>query len=299
MTRIARIFFRRFPALEPFENLTLLVRHNGLSVNRMAAVYNISMRTAKESRIVWNPFCRIDSAKHYTEWWHRRAFSRSMAAAVGLIALLFFLAGLARGQETGKVMGVYDGDTITVLTADKKELKIRMAGIDAPELKQDFGNKAKQNLSKLLYDKTVTLEGSKTDKYRRLVRKVVVDGVDANLAQVRAGFAWFYREYERELSKADRALYSSAEGEAQAAGRGLGSMPHAQPPWDFRHGTSSGHDFLKGKIVGNKNSRIYHWEGCQGFTKVGDKNRALFASSKEAEAAGYRPAKGCSSPQPN
>jgi endonuclease YncB( thermonuclease family) len=255
------------------------------------------MRTEKEPKIIWNPFCRIDPAKHYAEWWHRRAFSRSMAAAVGLIALLFFLAGLARGQETGKVVGVYDGDTITVLTADKKELKIRMAGIDAPELKQDFGNKAKQNLSKLVYGKTVTLEGSKTDKYGRLVRKVLVDGVDANLAQISFGLAWHYKAYEREQSNEDRMAYALHELEARQSKKGLWSVPKPQPPWEFRHGPVID-EKLKGKIIGNRNSKVFHWEGCQGLTKVGEKNRVVFASSKEAEAAGYRPAKGCSTPKP-
>lgn len=94
----------------------------------------------------------------------RRSISRTVAAVVGLIALLFFLAGLAKG-ETGKVVAVSDGDTLTVLTADKKQLKICMAGIDAPKSKQHFGKRAKENLSQLVYGKTVTLEGAKTDKY--------------------------------------------------------------------------------------------------------------------------------------
>lgn len=205
-------------------------------------------------------------------------------------------ASLAQAQSVvGKVVAVSDGDTLTLLI-DKQQHKIRMAGIDAPESKQDFGRKAKEDLSMLVFGKVVAVEGTKTDKYGRLVRKVLVEGVDANLAQIRAGLAWHYKEYEKEQTKADRDAYAAAEKEARNATIGLWSMPNPRRPAEFRHGPSVAED-LKSKIIGNKNSRIYHWFGCQGFTKVSEKNRVLFATVKDAETSGYKAAKNCSPPR--
>jgi endonuclease YncB( thermonuclease family) len=89
---------------------------------------------------------------------------------------------------------VSDGDTITVLDGTKTQHKIRLAGIDAPESKQAFGQASKKHMSALVFNRDVTLDCDKTDKYGREVCIVLVDGQDANLAQVRAGMAWWYRE---------------------------------------------------------------------------------------------------------
>lgn len=135
----------------------------------------------------------------------------------------------------GLVVGVADGDTITVLDADKVQHKIRLAGIDAPEKKQPFGKRSKQSLSDLVFAKTVTVETNKVDKYRRNVGKVLVDGVDANLVQVQRGFAWHYKAYESEQPAIDRKVYAEAENEARAAKMGLWSDAGPVPPWEFRH----------------------------------------------------------------
>ena len=136
--------------------------------------------------------------------------------------------------ETGRVVGISDGDTITVLTAEKVQLKVRLAGIDAPEKSQPFGNAAKKNLSALIYGKDVTLSGNKTDRYGRLVRKVLLNGEDINLRQVADGFAWYYREYSRELTPADRRLYDAAERKAKTAEAGLWRDKTVTAPWEFR-----------------------------------------------------------------
>ena len=85
------------------------------------------------------------------------------------------------------------GDTITVLDADRVRHKIRLAGIDAPEKKQAFGNRSKEKLSELAFDKTVDVETGKRDRYGRQIGKVLVSGRDINLVQVERGMAWFYR----------------------------------------------------------------------------------------------------------
>ncbi|MBL8309474.1 MAG: thermonuclease family protein [Burkholderiales bacterium] len=153
---------------------------------------------------------------------------------VAPILLSALLSTCCWADVTGLVVGVSDGDTITVLDESKTQHKIRLAGIDAPEKKQAFGQRSKEHLSDLVYRKTVTVEGNKTDRYGRTVGKVLVDGVDANLEQVKAGFAWHYKQYQREQKKADRALYSAAEDEAREAKRGLWRDPSPTPPWEFR-----------------------------------------------------------------
>ena len=139
---------------------------------------------------------------------------------------------------TGQVVGVADGDTITVLDADKVQHKIRLAGIDAPEKKQAFGNRAKESLSDMVFDKTVNVETEKRDRYGRQIGKVLVNGQDVNLVQVERGMAWFYRQYQREQSPNDRKLYEAAEDAAKAGRRGLWRDSEPVPPWDFRHDKS-------------------------------------------------------------
>ena len=162
-------------------------------------------------------------------------FARS-AELKPAFALLLVLACTTNAETvTGLVVGVADGDTITVLDGDKVQHKIRLAGIDAPEKKQPFGNRSKESLSELAYDKTVTVETDKRDKYGRQVGKVLVNGQDANLLQVDRGMAWFYRQYQRELSPNDRRLYEAAEDSAKAERRGLWRDADPMPPWEFRH----------------------------------------------------------------
>ena len=90
----------------------------------------------------------------------------------------------------GKAIKVSDGDTITVLDKTHTQHKIRLAGIDAPEKNQAFGQRAKESLSDLVSSKAVTVETGKTDRYGREVGKVLVDGIDSNLVQVQKGFVW-------------------------------------------------------------------------------------------------------------
>lgn len=134
----------------------------------------------------------------------------------------------------GRVVGVSDGDTATVLDATNTQFKIRLLGIDAPEKKQAFGNKSKEHLSDLVFNKHVQVEYSKKDKYGRLVGKITVNGVDANLEQVKAGMAWHYKQYQREQSEADRFTYTQAEDHARAEKRGVWVDPEPTPPWDWR-----------------------------------------------------------------
>jgi len=141
---------------------------------------------------------------------------------------------------TGQVVGVADGDTITVLDADKVQHKIRLAGIDAPEKKQAFGSRPKESLTDLVFNKTVDVETGKRDRYRREIGKVLVNGLDVNLVQIERGMAWFYRKYQREQSPNDREQYEAAENAAKDGKKGLWRDTDPVPPWEFRHTKTKG-----------------------------------------------------------
>jgi len=134
----------------------------------------------------------------------------------------------------GKVVAVADGDTITVLDGQQAQHKIRLMGIDCPEKAQPFGQVAKKSLSDQVFDRFVSVEWQKLDRYGRIVGKVLVSGQDANLEQVRRGLAWHFKKYDREQEPLDRATYSQAEIEARMNNRGLWSDPEPIPPWDWR-----------------------------------------------------------------
>jgi endonuclease YncB( thermonuclease family) len=140
----------------------------------------------------------------------------------------------SENEFSGKVVGIADGDTATILDESNTQHKIRFIGIDAPEKAQAFGHKSKQNLSDLIFGKTVTVQVSKRDKYNREVAKILLDGKDINLQQIKDGFAWHYKDYQREQSVDDRKLYASTEEEARRAKRGLWFDEYLQTPSDFR-----------------------------------------------------------------
>lgn len=148
--------------------------------------------------------------------------TRSIVSALLLIgAQLLSAASVQAGTLKGRVVGVTDGDTITVLDSSNRQYKIRFAGIDAPEKNQPYGKRSKEHLSDLVFNRQVIVETEKEDRYGRTVGKVLVDGRDTNLAMVVAGYAWHYKKYQAEQSPNDRLLYDSAEKEARAARRGL------------------------------------------------------------------------------
>ena len=134
----------------------------------------------------------------------------------------------------GTVVGVSDGDTITVLDKSNNEHKVRLMGIDAPEKSQAFGNQAKETLANYIYKKEVSVEYKKLDKYKRIVGKVTLDIQDICLKMIVDGMAWHYTEYEKEQSKTDRDLYSEAEASARSGMIGLWIDVQPIKPSKFR-----------------------------------------------------------------
>ena len=152
-----------------------------------------------------------------------------------ILVLILFLSNFAYAKTIeGLVVGVADGDTITVLDQQKNTYKIRLQGIDAPEKKQAFGEKSKQSLHDLVHSKQVRIEYDKEDKYGRIVGKVTVDDVDVCLQQLVLGMAWHYKKYQNEQSVSDRALYSDTELKSKSLKLGLWSDDTPMPPWEFR-----------------------------------------------------------------
>jgi micrococcal nuclease len=145
-----------------------------------------------------------------------------------LILLFLVLTSFTIVEFTGKVIGITDGDTIIVLTKDNKQVKIRLEGIDCPESKQEFGQKAKQATSDLCFGKVVTIKKSGEDRYGRTLAFVYVGGVCVNKALLEKGMAWHYKKYNQdpELAK--------LEVVAREKRIGLWSMPNPVPPWERR-----------------------------------------------------------------
>lgn len=129
---------------------------------------------------------------------------------------------------TARIVGVHDGDSITALAAGNQQLKVRLDGIDAPELKQPYSQQSKAALSGLVFGKTVTLHINGRDRYKRTLAVVMAGGVNVNRELVRLGLAWRYEAYSK-----DAALLA-AQIEAKAAKRGLWSDPAPVAPWEWR-----------------------------------------------------------------
>jgi len=147
-----------------------------------------------------------------------------------LVMALLTSAGAMASPDTGVVVGVSDGDTVTVLTASKERIKVRLAEIDAPESHQAFGARAKQSLAEICFDKPVAFSRGNKDRYGRTISRIKCDGIDAQAHQVKNGMAWVYDRYV-----VDQGLYG-LQREAKRAKRGLWSDPAPVAPWEFRRG---------------------------------------------------------------
>lgn len=143
----------------------------------------------------------------------------------------------------GIVVHLADGDTITVLDSYKEQHRVRIAGIDAPEKGQPFGNASRKRQGELVARKEVRVEFQKYDRYGRIVGKVWVNPpdcptcgktLDVGLVQITTGMAWWYRKYANEQSPEDQGRYEFAEQEARVKKAGLWRDANPTPPWEFR-----------------------------------------------------------------
>jgi endonuclease YncB( thermonuclease family) len=147
--------------------------------------------------------------------------------------LLALFSGIAAGAQAveGIVRHVTDGDSL-VLQPDApgaKPIKLRLLGLDAPEICQAGGVEARDALARRVAGRRVIAVGSVTDAYRRRLVTILLEGEDIGAWMVREGHAWNMRFRGRP------GRYDAAEREARAARRGVFTEPNPLPPRVFRH----------------------------------------------------------------
>lgn len=125
------------------------------------------------------------------------------------------------------VSSIQDGDTLTVLVS-RKQIRVRLTEIDAPERRQAFYARSKTSLAELCAGKLATVAEEGIDRFGRTLGKVTCAGVEANAEQVRRGMAWVFDRYVKRRSLYDLQL------EARRATRGLWQERNAIPPWEWR-----------------------------------------------------------------
>jgi micrococcal nuclease len=159
----------------------------------------------------------------------RRAGERFLGWWIPWLGVWALLVGVASAEEfTGRVVGVTDGDTLTVLRAGHAE-KVRLLGVDSPEKRQAYGDRARRFAADLAFDRIVTVRTTTRDRNRRVLGEVILpDGRSLNRELVRAGYAWWFRRYSRD------AELERLEAEARQARRGLWADEAPEAPWEFR-----------------------------------------------------------------
>ena len=139
--------------------------------------------------------------------------------------LFLVLAALSLLAHPAKVIKISDGDTIAILQG-KQQIKVRLFGIDAPELKQPYGKKSKQFLANLIAGQMVEVEENGKDRYKRTIGTVYLGGTDINAQMVENGYAWAYRKFSKK--------YTPQESKAKKQGLGLWRDKEPIPPWEWR-----------------------------------------------------------------
>ena len=158
-----------------------------------------------------------------------RVITNSCSNAMTKASLLLVMICTHAWSESGTVVGITDGDTLTLLV-DRTQHKIRLAEIDTPERGQPWGSRAQQALADKVFQRTVTIEVVDTDRYGRTVAKIWLDDRDINREMVREGHAWAYCDYLQDASLLDD------EAHAREQQLGLWGLPDPVAPWSWRRG---------------------------------------------------------------
>jgi endonuclease YncB( thermonuclease family) len=199
-----------------------------------------------------------------------------------LIPLLFSLSAFA---YPAKVVGIADGDTCTVLTADKQQVKIRLAGIDCPESSQAFGTKAKQALSDKVFGQTVEVKEQNKDRYGRTVADLYVGARWINLEMVTEGWAWHYKAYSKDPQLAE------VEQMARLAKLGLWADKAPVPPWDFRSGAKAPAQ-TQSKVQQVQPAETAYWLNTSSNTRHNSKCK-YFKNTKQGRPCAKDEGKAC------
>lgn len=145
-----------------------------------------------------------------------------------LLFLILNVPLLCFSQISGKVVGISDGDTFTLLSKDSFQIKIRFHGIDCPETGQPFSNVSKRFLSDLIFGQTVFIEKRGVDRYGRTLAIVFKDTINVNEALLSNGIAWHFKRYD------NNPVWAEIENDAREKKRGLWSDKDPIPPWEWR-----------------------------------------------------------------
>jgi endonuclease YncB( thermonuclease family) len=146
-------------------------------------------------------------------------------------SLMLVLITLLSVNESfkAKVIGVTSGDAIVVQLENKAQLKIRLEGIDCPELSQVYGDSAKLATVAMCFNKRVRVETVGLDHYGRTLAFVYIDDLCINRELLRLGLAWHYVEFNSDPQLAQ------LEAEARTNKVGLWQQSEPVAPWDFRY----------------------------------------------------------------
>lgn len=213
-----------------------------------------------------------------------------------ILLLLLILWPIVASAFPAKVIKISDGDTITVLTEDKRQVRVRLFGVDTPEKSQARGRQAADFTKSVSALQMVDIQEMDVDRYGRLVGKVTLaDGRVLNAELVANGWAWVYRDY---CKTAECTAWSELEGQARAKRVGLWQDRSPQAPWEWRREQRGGGQkkpLLAQAAVaaysGNIQSHTFHRSGC---TFYDCKNcTATFASREAAIQAGFAPCGVC------
>jgi len=201
---------------------------------------------------------------------------RRFILVVCVVAVAVFLVPCSRAETdafTGRVVGVSDGDTISVMRGEKS-VRVRLWGIDTPESRQAFGNRAKQFTSAACFGKEVVVSIKDVDRYKRIVGLVILgNGRSLNSELVRAGMAWWYQAYAP-----DDAYLRELQARARKEKQGLWQDPSPVPPWEFRRNRTGGpqSDVVSREsesprnpntiVYVTKTGRRYHRKSCPALT---------------------------------
>lgn len=186
-----------------------------------------------------------------------------------------------------RVIGVVDGDTLDVLVSNsKRQLRVRLDGIDTPENGEPFSRQAKNFTRVLAFDQQVRVIGKDVDRYERLVARVVAGGMDLSLSIVSAGLACHFLKYSSDDTLA------AAESTARSGRLGFWATGAQQPRCvALNRAPLSRSQIIAAGFFGNSNSRVYHSPSCK---NAHCKNCTLrFRNEGEAKSAGFRPAGDC------
>ena len=160
---------------------------------------------------------------------HGNFFGSKLCAMRRLLVCFALLCPSVQAETlSGTVIGVVDGDTLTIQDEEKRKHRIRLAEIDAPARKQAYGAKSRQSLSALCLKKSAQIEWKEKDGKNRYVGQVTCNGVDANAEQVRSGMAWV----SPASTKPGSPLYE-LEAYARIRGIGLWADSDPVPPWEW------------------------------------------------------------------